>query len=169
MSAPAFPPGYVVALNNAATREFIPAEEAAAGIPKSVVELAGTALTYYVNDTGEFTVAIDIEDVPDALLTPDSGDHPVARIAVKLNGTRQKLLDDENHKPGNDFETAVSELTFEQLVGIVQLAALTEESYHPDSLNDGDEDHAYGVAIDEHPDPDAVRTLLMRLAGSLPR
>lgn len=168
MSAPAFPSGYVVALNNAATRGFIPAAQAAAGIPKSVVELAGTALTYYVNDDGEFTVALDFEDVPDQLLTPDSDGHPVARIAVKLNGMRQRLLNDENHKPGNDFETAVAGLTFEQLIGIVRLAALTEESYHPDSLAD-EEDNAYGVAIDEHPDSDSTRSLLMRLAGCLPR
>jgi hypothetical protein len=75
-------------------------------------------------------------------------------------------------KDPTPFEVAVSALTADDLLSIVRLAALTEESYHPGGVLSGDqddEDHPYSLAIGEHPDPDSARGLLMELARHLPR
>ncbi|MDT7789856.1 MAG: hypothetical protein QOF58_8275, partial [Pseudonocardiales bacterium] len=82
---------YIKRLNVDATRFFIPEQEAAGGIPKSVIELAGTALTFYVNEKGQFVVALEFEETPDELMVDTGDGGPEAQVLVKFNGIRQNV------------------------------------------------------------------------------
>lgn len=95
IAVPSLDLNYIKRLNAEATRFFIPEQEAAGGIPKSVVELAGTALSFYVNESGQFVVALDFEEVPDDLLV-DGDVVPEARVLVKFNGIRQSLTNEDD-------------------------------------------------------------------------
>lgn len=84
----------IQALNTAAVLSSIPGDEPSGAIPKAVIELAGAALTFYLDENDTYVVALEFEEVPDELLFDDDNDGiPVARVKFKIGGVEQQLAD----------------------------------------------------------------------------